>query len=118
MAKKLSYTDLQAKCEMLDMRAHVLTVAATEMPDDVYRHRDGRDTYNWKAYRLDGAAGGYLTCVYNGFANDRKSLHYAERLDTAIQQVRERGSIFQDNGMADAVSRFHSARYNMTAKTA
>src|SRR5690242_12959113 len=101
MAKKLSYADLAATHEQATRRLHVLEVVSTDIADDTYRHRDGRDVYTWKAYRLTGCAGGYLVCVFDGFVNKRKSLFYVEHLDTAAQQVRERGSIFRDCGMAD-----------------
>jgi hypothetical protein len=114
MAKKLSNIELMAERTRLTLRSDILEIVATETADDTYRHRDGRDTYTWKVYRLAGAAGGFLVCVFDGFVNKHKAVYYVERLDTAILQVQQRASVFADCGMCDAVSRFHSARYNLT----
>ncbi len=119
MAKKLSYTDLQAKCDRESTIAHVMTIAALEQADVTYRHRDGRDTYIWKAYRLDGPTGGYLVGVFDSFVNKRPSLFYAEHLETAIAGIRERGTSYADaGGICTAVERFQVERYRRSQKTA
>jgi hypothetical protein len=119
MAKKLSYNDLQAKCDRESTVAHIMTIAAMEQADATFRYRDGRDTYIWKVYRLDGCAGGYLVGVFDGFVNRRPSLYYAERLDTAIAGIAERRTSYVDaGGICQAVERFQTERYNRFHKTA
>lgn len=110
--RKLSYADLTVERDRLAIREHILSVAYTDMADSVYRHRDGRDSYVWKAYRLTGHAGGYVIGVFHGFTNGRPAILYVERLDTVLQQVRERSSSFMECGMCHAVERFARERYN------
>ena len=110
MAKKLSYADLLTDRDALKIREHILGITVTDSPDASSQHHDGRDRYMWRAYRLTGAAGGYVVGVFHGHLNGRPSLFYVERLDVAAQQVRERYSSFADCGMCAAVSQFLNAR--------
>ncbi len=112
--KKQNAADILAERDILKIREHILTVAYLEQADATYRHRDGRDTYVWKAYRLNGAAGGYLVGTFNGFANHGPSMLYVERLDTAIEQVQHRASSFIDCGMCAAVHFFTNKRFELT----
>ena len=117
MTRKLSYTDLQAKCDRESTVAHVMTIAAIEQADATFRFRDGRDTYTWRVYRLDGPSGGYLVGVFDGFANRHKALYYAEHLDTAIAGIAARGTSYADaGGICQAVERFQRERYNRLHK--
>jgi hypothetical protein len=114
MAKKLSYNDLQAKCNRESTVAHIMTIAALEQADATFRYRDGRDTYVWKAYRLSGPTGGYLVGMFDGFVNRRQSLYYAETLDTAIAGISERYTSYADaGGICQAVERFQVERYRL-----
>ena len=116
MSRKQSAADVLAERDTLKTRELALSVAYTDLADGTYRHRDGRDVYTWKAYRLAGCTGGYLLATFDGFRNGHTSLHYVEYFETAIRQVQERGSIFRDNGMADAVSKFLNLRYELLQK--
>jgi hypothetical protein len=111
--RKPAYADVAAKAQQLDTRCHILEIAATELPAAKYRHHDGRDTYTWSAFRLDGSAGGYVVCIYHGFINTHKNVSYVERLDVAIEHAQMRSDIFTD-GMREAISRFQTARYELT----
>jgi hypothetical protein len=118
MAKKQSAADVLTERDTLKTREHVLSVAYTTIPDSTYIHRDGRDRYVWKAYRLAGHTGGYLVATFDGFQNRHTSLLYVEYFDTAVKQVAERGSCFRDCGMCDAVYKFNTLRYELLNKTA
>jgi hypothetical protein len=118
MSRKQSLADVLAERDTLKTREHVLSIAYTELPNATYRHRDGRDVYTWKAYRLAGHSGGYLVGTFDGFQNRHRSLLYVEYFDTAAKQVSERGSSFRDCGMCDAVYKFNTLRYELLHKTA
>ena len=113
--RKLSYDDLLADRDRQATIAHVMTIAAIESPDLTWTYRDGRDRYVWTAYRLAGPVGGYLVGIFHGAANGRPSLHYCERLDVAIQGIRDRRWAYVDaGGICVVVERAERQRYEFT----
>ncbi len=94
-----------ANYDRLETKNHILEIATTEMPDQVYRHRVGRDTYTWKAYRLAGCAGGYVIGVFDGFNNRNKQVIVVAPLDDIRQ-----ANPSLENGAAYAATAFVNAR--------
>ena len=113
--RKLSYADVATDRARLDLRAHVLEIALVEpLGDAIHRHRDGRDTYTWRAYRLAGCAGGYVVCVFASFANRHPTVLHVGTLDAAIELVRQNPGAHADSGLQDAAYRFSQARFEAT----
>jgi hypothetical protein len=116
MPKRIPYSELVGPVGWLSTRVHVLECAYGETPDASVKHKDGRDIYCWHLYHATGCEGGHLTGTFKSSIDPhpKHRVFYVERLDTAIQQVRERStSSFADCGMSAAVSQFQVIRQRL-----
>ena len=109
--KTRSADALQADLDREREISHILTLAILWPADANYRHREGRNLYRWKAYRLTGPAGGYVVATFDCPTNRRPSLHYVARLDKARDEASARAGY--EDGIAEAVNHFLTARDGM-----
>lgn len=90
MAKGLTKTELEARMQDMNARAHVaemaLQLSTVDDPDTSETVRDGRDRYTVRSYGLTRHDGGYVVAVFYSGTVKQKPTVYAYAADKFIER--------------------------------
>lgn len=113
MPRKPSYDDLKTDRDRLDKHVLVLSIAHCDKPDATFTHRHNSESYKWSAYRLAGAAGGYVICKFRSPHNHRPAAVFIGTLDELLQLP---FTVSNEDGHGFAATAFNQLRHQLHAE--